>query len=562
MGRFILFILFIGTWFSCSEHETEKDNTEEYRKLLLSGIENTRELKFEHAHQELTALIEKAENNSILQYEILGYINLGNLYLQFSSHDEALNYFFKAQDVSEANNYDEYLNTIYNNIGIIYNSNGDYDQAVNYFKKALALSIKSGNTNREAINLINLGNSELKNENESAAQDYFSKSLDLFQEDKDTINVTVALNNLGNVYFQQGKYEQALEKYLRAVTAGKDSNELPHMGEYFLNLGKTYYQFGEYDSASHFLNKSVEVFNAMQSTENIIEAYRWQVKTFLSENKLNEALEYSIKSNKYKDSLLEEKTAKWVSQIQINYEFGKKEKEIEFIQKQAKRQNLIWIVVIFIAALIVFLSYQILRTKNLNLAQKNIILENERELNQLSLEKNEAERKQLEEQMNVQKQLNEIEQQNLRQELSFKNRELAAKALHLVNKTEVFTTLSKLMAEIDVSDKNVNRNTISEIKQVIRSNSSIDKEWNDFKRHFEAVHPGFFSSLKKNHDSLTTNDLRLCAYLLIKLNSKEIAQILNISPESVRKRKQRLRQKLEIDKDEQLEFLLNSYKDA
>ena len=56
----------------------------------------------------------------------------------------------------------------------------------------------------------------------------------------------------------------------------------------------------------------------------------------------------------------------------------------------------------------------------------------------------------------------------------------------------------------------------------------------------------FFKSLTKDYPELSPTDLRLCAYFLINLNAKEIAQISNISPDSVRKRKQRLRQKLNL----------------
>ncbi len=84
---------------------------------------------------------------------------------------------------------------------------------------------------------------------------------------------------------------------------------------------------------------------------------------------------------------------------------------------------------------------------------------------------------------------------------------------------------------------------MEKVRKIIRGNENTDQDWEGFKLHFEEVHPQFFSRLQEAYPALSANDLRLCAYLLIDLNSKEIAQIYNISPESIRKKKQRLREK-------------------
>ena len=70
------------------------------------------------------------------------------------------------------------------------------------------------------------------------------------------------------------------------------------------------------------------------------------------------------------------------------------------------------------------------------------------------------------------------------------------------------------------------------------------------------MHKGFFEKLNKEYKNLTQNDLKLCAYLRINLNSKEIAKILNITPDSMKKSRHRLRKKLEINpEDDIVEFM-------
>lgn len=57
---------------------------------------------------------------------------------------------------------------------------------------------------------------------------------------------------------------------------------------------------------------------------------------------------------------------------------------------------------------------------------------------------------------------------------------------------------------------------------------------------------GFQDKLKERYPNLTAYDLRLCTYLNANLSTKEIATLLNIAPDSVKKAKHRLRKKLVI----------------
>ena len=65
-------------------------------------------------------------------------------------------------------------------------------------------------------------------------------------------------------------------------------------------------------------------------------------------------------------------------------------------------------------------------------------------------------------------------------------------------------------------------------------------------QELEGSHRSYLNSLRDDHPSLTSYELRLCAYIRSNLTNKEIATILNIQPESVKKAKQRLRKKMSL----------------
>ena len=53
--------------------------------------------------------------------------------------------------------------------------------------------------------------------------------------------------------------------------------------------------------------------------------------------------------------------------------------------------------------------------------------------------------------------------------------------------------------------------------------------------------------LRVRYPMLTSYDIRLCTYLRANLSTKEIATILNITPDSVKKAKHRLRKKIGLN---------------
>ena len=73
-----------------------------------------------------------------------------------------------------------------------------------------------------------------------------------------------------------------------------------------------------------------------------------------------------------------------------------------------------------------------------------------------------------------------------------------------------------------------------------------------FEEAFNNADKDFLKKVKSIHPSLTSNDLRLCAYLRSNLSSKEIAPLLNISSRSVEVKRYRLRKKMDLSHEANL----------
>lgn len=137
-------------------------------------------------------------------------------------------------------------------------------------------------------------------------------------------------------------------------------------------------------------------------------------------------------------------------------------------------------------------------------------------------------------------QLMRYKNERLREDIENKNRELGISTMNLIKKNEFLSTIKK---ELENNEGNKNLN---QVIKIIDKNLNNSDDWNLFQEAFNNADKDFLKKIKTLHPSLTSNDLRLCAYLRLNLSSKEIAPLLNISPRSVEVKRYRLRKKMEL----------------
>ncbi len=188
----------------------------------------------------------------------------------------------------------------------------------------------------------------------------------------------------------------------------------------------------------------------------------------------------------------------------------------------------------FIAFLLILYFMHLLNKRH---HRKNLA-ENERALKMRNLE--------------AEQEIIKLRNEKLEQDMANKNRELAVSTMSLIKKNEFLTSIKDELKKSEGSSK---------VKSVI---NTIDKDineednWKFFKKAFSNADKDFFKKIKAVHPELTSNDLKLCAYLRLNLSSKEIAPLLNISVKSVEIKRYRLRKKMDLDRETNLtEYILD-----
>jgi DNA-binding CsgD family transcriptional regulator len=162
-----------------------------------------------------------------------------------------------------------------------------------------------------------------------------------------------------------------------------------------------------------------------------------------------------------------------------------------------------------------------------------------------------------------QRQLAELEQQRLqeqfediKQQLKNKTVELAVKAREAEEKNKLIESLRE---HFEKAKKSTSVASIkwAEMDRILKA--YMNGEDKTFEIQMDELHQEFFKKLKEQFPNLSSNDLRLCAYLKIGLNSKEIADLLNIQPSSSYISRSRLRKKLKLKAEDDLFDFLNSF---
>ena len=156
---------------------------------------------------------------------------------------------------------------------------------------------------------------------------------------------------------------------------------------------------------------------------------------------------------------------------------------------------------------------------------------------------------------NRQRRLKNIaKRQAMKERLASQQRELSAHALHLAKKNQFLHELQDQLAGEQATQPN---GALGAVMHSLRYESIVEQDWENFSNYFREVHGEYESRLRKAATSkLSLRELRLAALIKMGLSNNEMADMLNVSQNTLYKAKYRLRKKLPTDDDQSLDQYL------
>lgn len=147
--------------------------------------------------------------------------------------------------------------------------------------------------------------------------------------------------------------------------------------------------------------------------------------------------------------------------------------------------------------------------------------------------------------------------QRNREEMAGKDRELVTSLIRIAQKNELLSYLRKNLIVIRTTLPVLMQEKVTAMLNKLEEHQRVQVfNWEDFKYYFEKIHQGFFDRLKGKYPGLTAKDQRMCAYIHLGLSTKELAGLINITPESAEIGRIRLRKKLGLTRAQNLNTFL------
>ncbi len=438
--------------------------------------------------------------------------------------------------------------TIFNNIGLVYADQRSYDLAVEYYEQSLKMYQMLKKEGNETPVLNNLGNAYVQLGNYAKAEVLFHETLARNQTLGRTYGVASSYSNLGELNLARKRYTEALDFFQRSIAIRETIPDFEGTAMCLYLMGKTYLARAEYGLAEQHLLQGVEVALKVSTRKWLTDIYEALKDLEEAKGNYQQALVYFEQFSARKDSLFDEEKSRQIAEMETRFQTLQKEqtlqmqeKQLQIYQQQARLQALIRNGLLLGLLVLLVMGYLVVSRQRLKIRKNKELLEKSRQIHASEQALAVAALE------NVR-----LKEKELRQELDYKNKELTSYTINFIQKNELMEELKAGIEQLKKSQDREVAHKLNGLNRLVENSLHIDRDWEDFKRHFEEVHKDFFKTLKEQCAELTNNELKLCALLKLNMNLKEAASMLGISPESVKTARYRLRKKLNLSRDENL----------
>ena len=484
--------------------------------------------------KETLELIKTHEKEGDLKTKFIGsqHNALSNIYIEKGNYKIALIEAFKALKCFEDINHETRKADVLKQIGDIESGLGNHEASIDYFNQAIEIYERFEDKMYAAYAYNSLGISYQNLKDYNNATKNYELAISYSREVEDNLSLSNALHNQAELKIIKNNYTEAKKLLMDAKTiAEKEDLKLSLVNAYD-GLAQVDYQTNIFSEALNNNQKAIEIAKSIGTLSHLKDLYKYRSKILQSLNNNSEALLYLESYQKLNDSLFNTTKSQQIEELKTIYETEKKEteialqqKEIENLNKEVEISNLRK--GLYAGGMFTFVAVSGLLFFGFKQRMKK---------NKIEREKQEA---------------------IYKQEIAFKKKELASQTLHLVQKSTFIQELKENLEKIKQSPQ-LFKVEFRRLVMLLKKESAEDKDWEVFKSYFSEVHNNFDNKLKEIYNNINEKEIRLASFIRMNLSTKEIASMLNVLPESVLKSKYRLKKKLNLDKETDLNVFLSN----
>ncbi|WP_048506944.1 helix-turn-helix transcriptional regulator [Chryseobacterium angstadtii] len=512
-------------------------------------------LAYLNVQRDSLVLAQKNIDNALIYTEksknkvINGYVWLRKGWLEYTVNNtaKATASLFKALQLLDGQKAYAYESLVYHYLASIYADLKDPENLKKYTRLSQNSAIQSRDPDIICNAYLATASSFLQNFRKDTSQ---KKSLDsaIFYNQQvlqisqlqpkrivNHINVAAAALNIANIYWEffPKDYKDRAEKNINhALAIARKTKHEEVIANCYGILSEYAIAEGNYAEAERlFLAGFAEVENSAGSSMRVKASMMKGLATVAEKSGNTEkALHYYKQYMQYEQEAYNAAKLSIVQRLGVQYEAEKKEKELETLQERAifnRKLNFISIGLIIaglLALVFLFRSYHF-RLKS-SIQQQKLRTEESARL--------------------------KAEQELLEERQDKLQKELLAGNLQVEQKNELLQTMRNKLADQPESGMLKNQ-----IERILKEGQHIDEDFEHAKTSLANIHPEFFNRLQQQaNNKLTRLDLKHCTYILMGFSNKEIAHRLGVDPKSIIMARYRIKQKLNLEKEDSLDLLI------
>lgn len=493
------------------------------RTNLGTALRNSRQ--FEASIDEFEKLLEyyKKEDDSARIAKMYGEIAAN--YNMTLENDKAVNYLTKAISILSRHDtgVQSDLGVMQQRLANTYFKQSRFEFANKLYRKSMKAFKASNQLNNYYLTLINLAESYNHLEEHDTALITINESIEGLETFKNKNLLAISNGVKASILVELNQNEKAAKFYSIAYNYALESNS-----DRFVQIARDYIislvKLEKFDRANLVYEETMpylENSNIEYQYSFLLEAARY----FSNVDDFEKAFELSEQSHTLKDSSYYTNKQELVDELQTRYKVHEKERANTQLKLDVlkKEKNISILTLSILIAVFIILFIVIIWRSRINYKNKVLALEKENNADLTS-------------KLEVEKENSELKQKLIEQQKS----ELLGYSMEVSNMNEKIESLIKKFDNSDISTS-----LSGELKSLI----TVNKSWDSFIERFKEVDPDFIPRLSKKYPNLTQKDLEFCSLVRINISYKDIANFLQISHESVFKKKYRISKKMELSQE-------------
>ena len=458
---------------------------------------------------------------------------LGRSYVEDKENEKAMKVYLQALDIALRSEDYNQAGYICSYMGDLYDFEGNYLLGKDKYKEAESYFRKAGNMRSSAFALRDVGRMYAFSDSLDIALIFLLKADTIIVEVGDSSDIGTIYNGIGNIYNMLGNKELA-KLYLWKNVNMSDFDDAPS----YRTLAGIYIEEGDFKNARICLEKaSVPSFNDM-TRFSVLYGYSLLEK---AEGNWEKAWFYLDEYNSASDSILTIRNRENIIKIEKEYEHLKISLENMRLKSDKQKYFIYWVISVSILLILLWVFQIRIDRKNKRLLKQEIDLSNKS--NELfRLRDNLRNKQDSLEALSIQlseknEKLNELDsREKLEKEYEQIKKEEETLVLRIAERRkDLFLSSAIAKKVIKLSQKVVPGATKSPLSE---------KDWQNIITQVNEVYP--FLADRLAAFNLSAAELRYCYLSLLGLDSIGESILLHIQPDSVNKRRQRVRQRLGI----------------